>query len=301
MLTILIIIIQITIVALLAPLFIGFIKRVKAHLQNRRGPNVLQLYYDIIKYFGKDSIISPVASWIFYFTPYIYFASVLTATVLLPFSWFFGIIRCDIFLFIYVLAIGRFFLILSSIDTGSTFGSMGGSREAFISALIEPALFLAILTVIHRTSSTDMFAMVNSTANVPISLSKILAMVAFFMVILAETGRIPVDNPDTHLELTMVHEGMLLEYSGKKLALLTWGTAMKQIIFVILFVLLFVPWKWPQESIWAIDILWLIIKVTVVGAIIAIVETSTNKLRLFRVPGFLLVSGLVSLLAMLAQ
>lgn len=280
-----------------APLLAGIIKKIKARLQNRRGPKVLQTYFDIAKLFQKDSVISPTVSWIFKGAPYIYFAGAFAASSLVPIFIFSGRGFGDIFTLLYLLALGRFFLVLASLDAGSAFGGMGGAREMFIAVLVEPAMLLSVCTIAFKAHSSSLGLLASSVENSPFSLAYIFAAIAFFIVLIAETGRIPVDNPDTHLELTMIHEGMVLEYSGRKLALILWAAAIKQMIMVLLFVILFLPWNLAGAA----SVIGLIGKVLLVSIGIAFAETSTNKMRLFKVPNFLAVSCLLSLLALVAQ
>lgn len=282
---------------LLAPLVSGVIKKIKARLQNRRGPRVYQVYLDLIKLLRKDSVTSPTVSWIFRIAPYIYFASSAAAAALLPVLITHGAGIGDAFTLIYLLALGRFFLVLASLDAGSAFGGMGGAREMFIAILIEPAFLLSLLTVAFKAHTTNLGLMANWAHSSPLSLAYVFAAIAFFMVLIAETGRIPVDNPDTHLELTMVHEGMILEYSGRNLALIFWATAVKQLLMILLLILFFLPGHIFSGAI----VMDMLVKVLLVAVMIAITETSTNKLRLFKVPNFLAVSCLLSLLALVAQ
>jgi formate hydrogenlyase subunit 4 len=265
------------------------IKKTKARLQNRRGSSLIQVYYDLYKLFSKNSVVSPTVSWIFHAAPYIYFASTLAAAALLPIMNT-NFAFADIFILIYLLAMGRFFLALGSLDTGSAFGGMGSSRELYLSVLIEPALLLSILTVIMRGSSSDLFNLYGTASNSPFSLPYIFAAVAFVIVLVAESGRIPVDNPDTHLELTMIHEGMELEYSGRYLGLISLASAIKQTIYISLFGILFIPWQGLLPF-----------KILCIAILLAFIETSTNKMRLFKLPSFLAVSGLLSLLALISQ
>jgi formate hydrogenlyase subunit 4 len=280
-----------------APLVGGMIKKTKARLQNRRGSSIFQVYFDLAKLLAKDSVTSPTVSWIFKVTPYIYFASALTAGSLVPIFSFSGKGFGDIFMLIYLLALGRFFLVLASLDAGSAFGGMGGAREMFIAVMVEPALLLSMCTVILKAQTSSLGFMVSNVMNSPFSLAYIFAAIAFFIVLIAETGRIPVDNPDTHLELTMIHEGMVLEYSGRRLALILLATNVKQIVMILLFVVLFFPWNVVGTN----SFIWPVVKVILVTFMIAIAETSTNKMRLFKVPNFLAVSCLLSLLALVAQ
>ncbi len=267
-----------------APLLNGLIKAAKARLQNRRGPRLLQGYFDIIKWLHKDAVVSPTTSWIFAAAPYVYLAATVAATVQL--------FSMDFIVMIYLLASGRFFLVLASLDAGSAFGGMGGAREMFIAALVEPALLLAAATLALPAQSTQMALLAATAESGSLQLTQLLAAIAFYLVLVAETGRIPVDNPDTHLELTMIHEGMILEYSGHRLALIHLAAALKQLLFIVLFCQLFLPWGHAA---------WLAVKVMLVALLLALTETSTNKMRLFKVPEFLMLSGLISLLALLAQ
>lgn len=205
------------------------------------------------------------------------------------------------FLLIYLFGMGRFFLALASLDAGSTFGGMGGSREMYLAVLVEPALVLALLTVAVQTGGLGLAAMAGAAGGLPLSLAQILAAIAFFIVVVAETGRIPVDNPDTHLELTMIHEGMVLEYSGSRLGLILWASMVKQLVVLVLFVSFFMPWGLPQLQGALPETLWFAVKLLIAALLLAVTETSTNKMRLFRLPGFLAVSCLLSLLALVAQ
>ncbi len=280
------------VLVLAAPLVAGLIKVSKARMQNRRGPGLLQVYYDLFKLLQKDSMISPTTSWIFTLAPYIYFAGTFGAAALL--------MSGDLFALLYLLAAGRFFLALASLDAGSTFGGMGGSREMYISVLVEPVLLLSMLTVAARAGSTKLAAMSAAAASTPFSLPYILAAVAFLIILVTETGRIPVDNPDTHLELTMIHEAMVLEYSGRRLGLIFLASASKQLVFILLFVVLFLPWQ-PGGLSPIMAWVWLAAKVVISAVILAVIETSTNKMRLFKVPGFLGLAGMLALLALVAQ
>lgn len=275
-----------------APLVAGIIKTAKATMQNRRGPGVLQVYYDLFKLLQKDSVVSPTASWIFSQAPYIYFTGAFAAAALLPSG--------DLFTLVYVLAAGRFFLVLASLDAGSSFGGMGGSREMYISVLVEPVLLLTMLTVAMRAGTTGLTGMAEAAALAPFSLPYIFSAIAFFLILIAETGRIPVDNPDTHLELTMIHEGMVLEYSGRWLGLIFLAAAIKQLVFITLFVVLFLPWQ-PSGLSPIFAFLWTAGKIVLTALTLAVIETGTNKMRLFKVPGFMGVGAMLALLALVAQ
>lgn len=296
------IMIQVILLVLLAPLIQGVIKNTKGRLQSRRGPGYFQPYFDFIKFLKKDHVVSPTVSWIFHFAPYIYFATAIGAAALVPTVVTNSGIQFDnLFILAYLFAVGRFFLAAASLDAGSSFGGMGGSREMFISVLVEPALMITLFTVAFNANSTVLSTMASTAANTPVSFSAILAAIAFMIITVAETGRIPVDNPDTHLELTMVHEGMVLEYSGRPVGLIFWASAIKQLVFILLMVNLFIPWNMPGFDAAPMPAVGMGIKVVAVAVALACIESSTNKIRLFRVPGLMVAAGGLSLLAIVAQ
>jgi Formate hydrogenlyase subunit 4 len=294
---------QAAMIAALAPLAAGLIRTAKARMQNRKGPGLLQPYYDLVKYFRKDSVVSPSTSWLFAAAPILYFAAATGAAAMAPvltvllsgtdaaFS--------DMFALLYLFAFGRFFLALASLDAGSAFGGMGGSREMYIAVLVEPAILLALLTVALPAGSTGLAGMA-AAAGTNWNLAAVFAAGAFFIVLVAETGRIPVDNPDTHLELTMIHEAMILEYSGRALGLIHWAVSVKQLVMLTLFAVFFLPGApadWPLAAQAAL----LAGKVAFTALALAMAETVTNKMRLFKVPAFMAVAGVLSLLALVAQ
>jgi formate hydrogenlyase subunit 4 len=291
----------------LSPLITGVIKNWKARLQNRRGPRVWQTYLDLGKFLRKDMVISEHASWIFSFAPYVVFVTALLAglmvpmvTVQAPLSLFGGVLAL-----VGLLALGRFFLALGGLDPASAFGGMGSSREMTIAAIAEPALMLAIFTVAIAAGSTDLSRIVTATLGPGWSLLNpmhVLAFAALFIVLLAETGRIPVDNPATHLELTMIHEAMLLEYSGRYLALMEWGASIKQLVLMTLVVNVFFPFglasSAPAEL--GLSALAYLAKLLAVAGIVVVVETTNAKLRLFRVPDLLSAAFVLAGLALLS-
>ncbi len=299
---------QIIIILALAPFLSGIIKKIKAFFQIRKGASIFQPYYDLAKLLQKDSVISENVSWIFHAAPIISLASVLTAGLIVPvfisdvpFS-FAG----DLIAVIYLFALARFFTALASLDAGSSFGGMGGSREMFVAAMVEPALMLSIFAVALNVGSTNLSHIsqtISAMGLSAISPYHLLAFVAFFIIAIAETGRIPVDNPATHLELTMIHEAMILEYSGKQLAIVELSAMVKQLIVFSLLANIFFPWgiaTGMNASGIAIAIIVFIVKVTVIGALMAIVETSTAKWRLFRLPDLLSVSLMLSFLSLVS-
>jgi len=202
---------------------------------------------------------------------------------------------------IYLFALARFFTALASLDAGSSFGGMGGSREMFVASLVEPAMMLSIFAVAVNVGSTNLSFISQAVASLGIdavSPSYLLAFVAFFIIAIAETGRIPVDNPATHLELTMIHEAMILEYSGKQLAIVELGAMIKQLLIFSLLANIFFPWGIAVGASWA-GIL-IMIKILILGTAMAIVETSTAKWRLFRLPELMSISLMLSFLALIS-
>jgi formate hydrogenlyase subunit 4 len=292
---------QIVLMLALAPLLQGGIKTMKARLQNRRGPGPLQSYRDIAKLFARESVVSDRASWVFRGAPAVYGAAILSAAVLVPTlarrSAADGI--GDIVVFVGLLALARFALALAAIDTASNFGAMGASREVAFAALVEPALLLVLFAVALPAGSTSFNALVGGS----LSAGALIAFLALLIVAIAETGRIPIDNPDTHLELTMIHEGMLLEYSGRPLGILHWTTQIKQLAILALAAALFLPWGMASD---ATPVALLIgfgafaVKVGGLGLLLATIETSFAKLRIFQAPyllGFASVLGVLAILA----
>lgn len=263
-------IVQMLLVVALAPLMAGFINKIKNNLRMKKGPSIFQPYFNLLKLFSKEEVVSVHASWIFLITPYVVLGSVLAALFLVP-------LNIENFItLIFLMALGRFFLALAGLDPATTFGGMGSSREMFISTFAEPAILMAFFAVFLRTGAVP-------------GIATLIAGAALFLVCLAETSRLPVDNQETHLELTMVHEAMALEYSGRSLALIELAACVKQMIFFLILVYLFLPFS--------IGIGWLILALLGLGALIAIVEVSIAKMRLFRAVDFL---GFASLLAVLA-
>ena len=280
---------QMFLLVAIAPLVSGITKKTKALLQNRVGAGIVQDYYDLAKWWGKPTMVTPYTGPVFLAAPFVYLLSTLLAAMLLP-NMMTELTFGDVFVFISVLAIGRFFMTLSSFDAATAFGGMGGSREIYISVLVEPALLLAVLTTVLRQGSTTLAGMALTFGTQSINVASVLACMAFFILLLAENGRIPVDNPDTHLELTMIHECMLLEYSGRLLAVIHLASMVKTLLFVVLFSLIFFPVSLP-----------LVVKVVITSVAIAVMETLNNKMRLFKVRTYMLATGVLLLLAIVAQ
>ena len=301
-------ILQLIVIVGLAPLVKGFINKIEARLQNRRGASIFQPYYNLIKLLRKDVVVSETASWIFRATPYITFISILIIALLVPVlssavpANFTG----DIILIIYLFALGRFFLALSSLDTGSAFGGMGGMREMMVSTMAEPALMLSVFTVSLATGSTNLGNITSTMVDqstILLNPSLFLAFAALAIVIIAEAGRIPVDNPFTHLELTMIHEGMILEFSGRYLALIEWASSMKILILLTILVNTFLPWGIAGEMTFPamlISFALYVVKIGFFAFLIVILEMSFAKLRIFRVPNLLGTALILSILAIIS-
>lgn len=304
----LLLILQMALLLAVAPLVSGCIRNWKAKLQNRRGPPLWQPYLDLWKFLGKDMVISEHASWVFSAAPYVVFVSSLLVGLMVP------MIRTEAPLSLFggalaaigLLALGRFFLALGGLDPGSAFGGMGSSREMTIAAVAEPAMMLAIFTVAIGAGSTDLSRMVQATRGLGwagVSPTHALAFVALFIVLLAETGRLPVDNPATHLELTMIHEAMILEYSGRHLALMEWGASIKQLVLMSLLLNVFVPVGIAADGsagALAVSLAVFCAKLAALAAVVVLVETTNAKLRLFRVPDLLSAAFVLATLALLS-
>lgn len=299
-------IVQWLIVPLFSPLVIGIINKIKATLQGRRGAGILQPYRNLHKLFRKDEVLSRDASWIFRATPLILFvitlvigASIPLATALEPMT-----AANDFLTIIYLFALGTFFLALAGMDTGSPFGGFGSSREMTVAALAEGGLILSLVVPVVLAGTTNIFSVSQAVAGLPIStyLYLLFGFVGYFIALLAETGRFPFDNPATHLELTMIHEAMILEYSGRRLALIEWAAASKLMIFLSLGVNLFFPWGIANSTdpvAIAYGLVVLLGKVLVLAGLIAIIESSMAKYRYFRLPDLLVTSLVLSAIALI--
>jgi formate hydrogenlyase subunit 4 len=299
---------QVLAVALGAPLVVGLTRTLKARLVGRRGASPWQPYRDLAKLAGKTPVISGTTSWIFLFTPYLLAATMLVAALVVPVVMsrpalgFAG----NAILLMALFLLGTFFLALAGLDAGSAFGGMGSSRGVAVAALAEPTVIVAIFALALRAGTIDLGAVVERLGREPslaINPAHVLAFAAFFIVMLAETGRLPVDNPATHLELTMIHEAMVLEYSGRYLALVEWASAMKLFLFMTLLANLFVPWGVPASAApvaLALGAGALALKLAVLCAALALIETTVAKLRLFRVPELLAGSFALALLSVMA-
>ena len=299
---------QIIILLTVSPILVGLIRKVKARLQCRRGASIFQPYSDLAKLFRKQPVVSSTTSWIFTATPYILFASTLAAGLLVPtFTSQTPLnIAGGILVLVYFLALGTFFLILAGIDAGSAFGGMGSSREAIVASLTEPAMILSIFAVALTAGSTNISTIVHKTALlegiVTDPVPHLMALAALCIVAIAETGRVPVDNPATHLELTMIHEAMVLEYSGRYLALIEWTAALKLVVFLSLIANVFAPWGIATTltpAAMGIGLGVYILKISGLAVLIGILESMIAKLRLFRVTDLLGVAFILALLGLL--
>jgi formate hydrogenlyase subunit 4 len=289
----------------LAPLLRGVMKKMKAAFQTRQGPPLLQDYYDLAKLLRKEPVRSEVSSWVFVAGPRVYFATAVAATGLVPVVVTGAPLEAagGILVLVGALALGRFALAAAALDTGSPFGGMGASREMTVAALAEPALMLGLFTVGLWAGSLNLGDLVRTTAERGLSAhpSNILAAAALFIVLIAEAGRVPVDNPATHLELTMIHEAMLLEYSGADLALVEWASALKELLFMTLLVNLFLPLGLASGTrltpLLVAGGLYLA-KVFLLAAAVTVVEATNAKLRFFRVPELMAASLGLAFLAL---
>lgn len=299
--------VQILILLFAAPAFAGWVRTIKCRMQGRTYAGIFQPYRDIAKLFSKDVILAENASWIFRVTPYIVFGvTVMIGGIIplisidLPFA-----ATADVIALVMLFAIIRFFTALAGMDIGTAFGGMGSSREMTISSLAEPAMLMAVFTASLAANSTSLTHMVHAMAHGAFVLrpSLAFALLAFIMVHLTETGRVPVDNPSTHLELTMIHEAMILEYSGRHLALMEWASMMKLFIFSSLGIAVFCPWGIAASG----DMVGMLIgagvlaiKLAVLGIILVLIETGLAKMRLFRLTEFLGSAFLLATLGMLS-
>ncbi len=298
---------QMLLVLLLAPLLTGFVRKVKARLLRRRGPPLLQPYRDLLRLTRKEVVLADNASWLFRVAPYLIFAATWVAAALVPtfatglmFSW-----SADLIAIIALLGSARFFLALAGMDVGTSFGGIGSSREVMIASLAEPAMIMIVFSLALLAGSTQLstVAAYMLSSNVGLRVTLALALVALIMVAIAETGRIPIDNPATHLELTMVHEAMVLEYSGRHLAVLELAAALKLLLYVSLIACVFVPLGLAPVGAGAaahlVGLLVYLAKLAVAGFLLALFETAVAKMRGFRVPDFLGAALMLGLLGTL--
>jgi formate hydrogenlyase subunit 4 len=298
---------EMLLVLLLSPLLTSFVRKVKSRLLRRQGPPLLQPYRDLIRLMRKDVVLAESASWLFRVIPYIIFAGIWVAASLVPtfrsgllFSW-----SADLIAIVALLGSARFFLALGGLDVGTSFGGIGSSREVMIASLAEPAMLMIVFTLALIAGSTQLSTiaayMVTGEEGLRVSLG--LGLLALIMVAIAENARIPIDNPATHLELTMVHEAMVLEYSGRHLALIDLSSELKLLLYISVIGCLFAPWgiagpdAGPQGI--AIGLAAYVVKLAIGGFLLAVFETAIAKMRVFRVAAFLGAALMLGLLATL--
>jgi formate hydrogenlyase subunit 4 len=295
-------------VLLISPLFISLIKKVKAFAQGRKGPSLLQTYYNLAKLMKKETVYSANSSWIMRVTPLVNVAALLVASLFVPLlvipqpTDLVG----NVILFLYLLALAKFFMALSGLDAGSTFGGMGSSREMAISALIEPIIIVvfAALAFAFKTMSIPEMFRGALTSNVLVDPVLILISISIFIVIIVESSRVPVDNPETHLELTMIHEAMILEQSGKNLAMMELSSAMKQVLLMGILVNILVPWGLTQDFTGTAILISagaFILKAIILAVIIGLFESSCAKSRLFRLPELFAIALFLSIVTLIIE
>ena len=297
---------QMLLVIALAPLLLGFTRKIKAWLLRRKGPPVIQPYRDLLRLSRKEVVLADNASWLFRSAPYVIFSVTWVAAALVPtfatglkFSW-----TGDLIVIIALLGSARFFLALAGMDVGTSFGGIGASREMMFASLAEPAMIMIVFTVALVVGTTQLSQVVDfvfSHASLRVSLG--LALIALLIVAVAENTRIPVDNPATHLELTMVHEAMLLEYSGRHLAVIEFAAALKLLLYISLIAAIFIPWGLAQAGDgpvrYAAGAAAYVAKLALGGFLLVLFETSIAKMRVFRVPEFLGAALMLGLLGTL--
>jgi formate hydrogenlyase subunit 4 len=300
---------QMLVVLLLAPALVGLVRKMKARLLRRRGAPVLQPYRDVLRLLRKEVVLAENASWLFRTSPYLIFAATWVAAALVPtfatgliFSW-----SGDLIAIVALLGSARFFLALAGMDVGTSFGGIGSSREVMIASLAEPAMITIVFTLALIAGSTQLSTMAGfmDSPAVGLRVSLGLALIALIIVAIAENARIPVDNPATHLELTMVHEAMVLEYSGRHLALIELAGALKLLLYVSLIACIFVPWGLARSGAGAtaelVGAAAYLAKLVAGGVLLALFETAIAKMRVFRVPEFLGAALMLGLLAVLLR
>ena len=302
------VLIQLLVIIMLAPLLDGIIRKIKAFSQKRTGIPLLQVYYDLLKLLRKTSVVSEESTWVYKIAPYIVFSTSIAAALLVPVTTKImpGTLPGDIILLISILGLGRFFTMLAALDTASMFGGMGSSREAMVSILIEPSVLVSLFMVGLISKSTSLPQIMQAMKGIGAPLTYpvfVMIFLAFLIIIIAESSRIPVDDPSTHLELTMVHEAMMLEYSGRHLAIMELGAMIKQLVLITLLVNILIP----HDQLIAVtgigalvvSIFIYVAKVITVTIIIAIAEVCTVKLRFFSIPNLATLSFILLFLGFL--
>jgi formate hydrogenlyase subunit 4 len=298
---------QMLIVLALAPLLTGYVRKVKARLLRRQGPPLLQPYRDLLRLVRKEVVLAQNASWLFRVAPYLIFATTWVAAALVP-TFATGLIfshAADMIAIVALLGSARFMLALAGLDVGTSFGGIGSSREMMIASLAEPAMLMVVFTLSLLAGSTQLSSIATSMQSPEIGLrvSLALALVGLVMVAIAENARIPVDNPATHLELTMVHEAMILEYSGRHLAMIETASYLKLLLYVSVIACVFFPWGIALSgqglAAYLAGLAVYVLKLAAGGFLLAVFETAIAKMRVFRVPDFLGASLMLGFLAAL--
>jgi formate hydrogenlyase subunit 4 len=298
---------QLLLVLALAPLLTGYVRKVKARLLRRQGPDLIQPYRDLHKLLRKEVVLAENASWVFRAAPYVIFATTWVAAALVP-TFATGLAfspAADLIAIVALLGSARFMLALAGLDVGTSFGGIGSSREMMIASLAEPALLMIAFTVSLLAGSTQLswVASFMQGPGVGLRVSLAMALVGLVMVAIAENARIPVDNPATHLELTMVHEAMILEYSGRHLAVIEAAASLKLLLYLSVIGCVFVPWGVAVAgqglAAYAISLPVYVLKLAIGGFLLAIFETAVAKMRVFRVSDFLGAALMLALLAAL--
>jgi formate hydrogenlyase subunit 4 len=299
---------EIAIALLLAPLLVGWVNQWRAWLQNRSAPGLLQPYRVLHKLFNKESVLAEHASPLFRASPYIVFSAMVLASAIIPtLSTDLPLApAADAIALVGLFALARVFISLAAMDIGTAFGTMGARREMLIGFLAEPALLMVLFSASLIPKSTSLATIVETLAHRDLAIYPSLAFagVAFVMISLAENARVPVDNPATHLELTMIHEALILEYSGRHLALLEWAASLKLFAYSCLGLALFFPWgvaeaHAPLELVLALPVL--VLKLAIGGVALAAMETASAKMRIFRVPEFLGTAFLLAVIGVLVH
>ena len=299
---------EILVALVAAPLLMGWVNMCRAWLQNRRSPPLWQPFFLLRKLFLKEPVIANAASPLFRITPYIVFGCMLLACAIIPtISTNLPLAKAaDAIALVGLFGLARLFISLAAMDIGTSFGSLGARREMFIGFLAEPALLMVLFTVSLIASSTSLATIVShlGSSELKILPSMAFAGVAFTMVSLAENARVPVDNPSTHLELTMIHEALILEYSGRHLALIEWAAALKLFAYSCAGLALFLPWGVAAASdhvalLFSLPVL--LLKLAAGGFLLALIETVLAKMRIFRAPEFLATAFLLGVLALLVH
>jgi formate hydrogenlyase subunit 4 len=295
---------QIIVVLALAPLLTGVTRKIRSRLLRRRGASIVQPYRDLLKLIRKEVVVAENASWLFRAAPYVIFATTWVAAALVP-TFATGLplgAAADMIVIVALLGTARFMLALAGLDVGTSFGGIGSSREMMFASLAEPAMLMAVFTLSLFAGSTELSSISSFMLgpHMGLNISLALALVALIIVAIGENARIPVDNPATHLELTMVHEAMILEYSGRHLAVIEAAASLKLLLYVSVIGCVFTPWGTAVAGVnpiaYVIGFASYLSKLLLLGFLLSVFETAIAKMRVFRVPDFLGVALMLGLL-----